>query len=103
MRFKLMILACLVPAATAFAQQGRDSSEPIVPKPAALVADGIPAVPVAVAAQSRPYMEYRTASFASWNARNFFALNSASRSVRGSVASSRVVAAHSAFKSASAA
>ena len=38
------------------------------PKPAALTADGIPGVPDELAAQSRPYMEYRTASFAGWNA-----------------------------------
>ena len=39
-----------------------------VPKPAALVADGIPAVPDELAARSRPYMEFRTAGFAGWNA-----------------------------------
>ncbi len=39
-----------------------------VPKPAALTADGIPPVPDALAAASRPYMESRGASFAGWNA-----------------------------------
>jgi dipeptidyl aminopeptidase/acylaminoacyl peptidase len=39
-----------------------------VPKPAALTADGIPAVPDELAAKSRPYMEYRTAGFRGWNA-----------------------------------
>ena len=39
-----------------------------VPKPAALTADGLPAVPDELAEQSRPYMEYRTAGFAGWNA-----------------------------------
>ena len=39
-----------------------------VPKPAALTADGMPAVPDELAAKSRPYMEYRTAGFAGWNA-----------------------------------
>jgi len=48
----------------ALAQQ---SAAPTVEKPAALVPDGIPAVPAALAAQTRPYMEYRTASFAGWN------------------------------------
>ena len=38
-----------------------------VPKPAAIVADGAPAVPVALAAKTRPYMEFRTASFSGWN------------------------------------
>jgi dipeptidyl aminopeptidase/acylaminoacyl peptidase len=39
-----------------------------VPKPAALTADGVPPVPDELAAATRPYMEYRTASFAGWNA-----------------------------------
>ena len=38
-----------------------------VPKPAALITDGMPAVPDELAAQSRPYMEYRSAGFAGWN------------------------------------
>ncbi|MEK6639012.1 MAG: prolyl oligopeptidase family serine peptidase [Pseudomonadota bacterium] len=38
-----------------------------VPKPAALVADGIPAVPNDLAVKTRPYMEFRTASFAGWH------------------------------------
>ena len=37
-----------------------------VEKPAALVADGIPEVPAELAAQTRPYMEFRTASFLGW-------------------------------------
>ncbi len=39
-----------------------------MPKPAAIVADGAPAVPVALAARTRPYMEFRTAGFSGWNA-----------------------------------
>ena len=39
-----------------------------VPKPAALMADGIPPVPDELAATSRPYMEFRSAGFAGWNA-----------------------------------
>jgi dipeptidyl aminopeptidase/acylaminoacyl peptidase len=38
-----------------------------VPKPAALVADGIPAVPDDLAVKTRPYMEFRTATFAGWH------------------------------------
>ena len=38
-----------------------------VEKPAALVADGIPPVPDALAAATRPYMEFRTAGFSGWN------------------------------------
>ena len=43
---------------------------PTVPKPAALVADGLPALPAALAARTRSYMEFRTAGFAGWNARD---------------------------------
>ena len=39
-----------------------------VAKPAALTADGMPAVPDALAVTSRPYMEFRTAGFRGWNA-----------------------------------
>jgi dipeptidyl aminopeptidase/acylaminoacyl peptidase len=41
-----------------------------VAKPAALTADGIPPVPDALSAKSRPYMESRGAGFAGWNARD---------------------------------
>jgi dipeptidyl aminopeptidase/acylaminoacyl peptidase len=37
-------------------------------KPAALIADGIPAVPDEIVTQTRPYMEFRTAGFRGWNA-----------------------------------
>ncbi|MEY2927626.1 MAG: hypothetical protein RL367_2103, partial [Pseudomonadota bacterium] len=37
------------------------------PKPAALVADGIPPVPDELAANTRPYMEFRTANFSGWH------------------------------------
>ena len=40
-----------------------------VEKPAALVADGIPPVPAELADATRPYMEFRTASFQGWNPR----------------------------------
>jgi dipeptidyl aminopeptidase/acylaminoacyl peptidase len=39
-----------------------------IPKPTALTADGLPAVPDELAARTRPYMEFRTAGFAGWNA-----------------------------------
>ena len=39
-----------------------------VAKPAALTADGVPAIPDALAATSRPYMESLGAGFAGWNA-----------------------------------
>ncbi|ESQ76956.1 prolyl oligopeptidase family serine peptidase [Asticcacaulis sp. YBE204] len=36
-------------------------------KPANLIADGIPTVPDAMVAATRPYMEFRTAAFRGWN------------------------------------
>jgi len=51
-----LLIGTAVPAAAEFA------------KPAALTADGVPAVPDALAAATRPYMESRSAGFAGWNA-----------------------------------
>lgn len=40
---------------------------PTVPPPAAMMVDGAPAVPAALAERTRPYLEYRTAGFQGWN------------------------------------
>jgi len=42
----------------------------IVEKPAALTADGMPAVPAELAERTRPYMEFRTAAFLGWHPRD---------------------------------
>ena len=69
MRLKLLAAAlALLPASLASAQ-GADAPA-VAPKPAALTADGIPAVPLELAQRTRPYMEFRTAGFAGWNARD---------------------------------
>ncbi|NVD26346.1 S9 family peptidase [Parasphingorhabdus flavimaris] len=39
----------------------------ITPRPAALVADQVPDIPLEIVDQTRPYMEYRTASFVDWD------------------------------------
>jgi dipeptidyl aminopeptidase/acylaminoacyl peptidase len=39
----------------------------VTPKPAAVVADGIPAVPLKLADDTRPYFEVRTAGFSEWD------------------------------------
>ena len=57
--FRAVLLAATLISTAAVAE---------VPKPAALTADGMPAIPDELAAESRPYMEYRTAGFAGWNA-----------------------------------
>jgi protease II len=54
------VVAVLVSPCSAAATQ-------TVEKPAALVADGIPPVPAELAARTRPYMEFRTASFLGWH------------------------------------
>jgi dipeptidyl aminopeptidase/acylaminoacyl peptidase len=58
--FHLVLAAGLLAAAIPAAAE--------VAKPTALTADGVPAVPDALAAATRPYMEYRTAAFVGWNA-----------------------------------
>ena len=60
MRLALCLLAAASLSAPLLAQ---------VEKPAALVADGIPAVPEALAEKTRPYMEFRTAGLQAWNPR----------------------------------
>ncbi|HUF65686.1 MAG TPA: prolyl oligopeptidase family serine peptidase [Gemmatimonadaceae bacterium] len=65
MRLSLLIASVMLPAAT-LAQ----STSTVVERPAALVADGIPPVPMEIAERSRPYMEFRTASFAGWQPRD---------------------------------
>ena len=62
MRIKSAALA----AAALFACPSAASAE--AAKPAALTVDGVPAVPDDLAAGTRPYMEFRTAGFAGWNA-----------------------------------
>ncbi len=55
-----MMMAVTMIAGPALAQDA-------APKPPALVADQIPAVPLDMVERTRPYMEYRTASFVDWD------------------------------------
>ncbi|WP_040370397.1 prolyl oligopeptidase family serine peptidase [Blastomonas sp. AAP53] len=41
--------------------------DPVVPPPAAMLADGVPPIRQSLVADTRPYLEYRTASFAGWH------------------------------------
>jgi dipeptidyl aminopeptidase/acylaminoacyl peptidase len=61
----LMLAATVVVPAGAAAQDQKAAAH--VEKPAALVADGLPPIPLHLAAETRPYMEFRTAGFVGWN------------------------------------
>ncbi|MFN4021082.1 MAG: S9 family peptidase [Erythrobacter sp.] len=65
---RLFALLCATAALPAAAQQGSAAPEaPAVPVPAALTAEEIPPVPLALAEQARPYLEARGAGFAGWD------------------------------------
>ncbi len=65
MNFRTLALVPALLCTTAVAAQ--ESSAPIAAKPAALIADGIPAVPQELVELTRPYMEFRAASFSDWD------------------------------------
>lgn len=65
MRYMALLAALALPLAPALAA---DADKPAVePKPAALIADGVPEVPAELPAATRPYMENRGAGFSGWN------------------------------------
>ncbi len=65
MRHLAFLAALALPIAPALSQEG---AKPLVePKPAALIADGVPEVPAELTAATRPYMENRGAGFVGWN------------------------------------
>ncbi|GLR48229.1 S9 family peptidase [Sphingomonas astaxanthinifaciens] len=64
-RFSLALAATSALAGVASAQ-----APDTVPKPAALTVQGVPPVPAALAARTRPYQELRSAAFAGWNKRD---------------------------------
>ncbi|RHW19401.1 S9 family peptidase [Sphingomonas gilva] len=64
MRGLFLAGGAMIAAAPAPAQE---ASPAVAEKPAALVADGIPPVPMAIVEATRPYMEYRTAIFQGWS------------------------------------
>ncbi len=60
-------LISMVVAAVTVAWPGPALGQDVAPKPAALVADQIPDIPREIVDRTRPYMEYRTASFVDWD------------------------------------
>lgn len=65
MKFLTVLIAAMVIPASAFTA----AAEQVAPKPAALVADQVPDIPIEIVEKTRPYMEFRTASFVDWDAR----------------------------------
>ena len=63
---KLTVAAMLLATASPVLAQEQDEA-PAAPKPAAIVADGIPPVPQELVEETRPFFEYRTASFSDWD------------------------------------
>ncbi|MEO9601651.1 prolyl oligopeptidase family serine peptidase [Parasphingorhabdus sp.] len=57
-----MVMAFLI-----FAGVAEAATDDTAPRPVALIADQIPDIPQAIVDQTRPYMEYRTASFVDWD------------------------------------
>ena len=64
MRISTLALGFALLAMPVMAQ---DTNGPVVPTPAAIVADGIPAVPASLRDATLPYMEFRSAGFLSWD------------------------------------
>jgi dipeptidyl aminopeptidase/acylaminoacyl peptidase len=58
----MALAASLIVAGSALAQ-----GAPTIAPPAAITGDGVPPIPAALAAATRPYLEYRAAAFEGWN------------------------------------
>ena len=66
MKFRTLAIVPALLCSTAVAAQESNAAA-VAAKPAALIADGIPAVPQDLVDLTRPYMEFRTASFSDWD------------------------------------
>ena len=66
MKFRTLAIVPALLCSTAVAAQESNAAA-VAAKPAALIADGIPAVPQDLIDLTRPYMEFRTASFSDWD------------------------------------
>jgi dipeptidyl aminopeptidase/acylaminoacyl peptidase len=64
------VVASLLLCGPALAQP----AAPTIAPPAAITGDGVPAIPAALAAATRPYLEYRAALFEGWNPKTKAAL-----------------------------
>lgn len=64
---RTFLAALLASAALPASAQDTAAPEPAVPLPAALTAEAMPPIPLALAEHARPYLEARGASFAGWD------------------------------------
>ena len=62
-----LLFALLATAAAPVMAQTAPAKEPTVPIPAAITAERVPALPLALADRARPYLESRGASFQGWD------------------------------------
>jgi len=62
--FSALLATAAVPA---LAQDAPPTAAPAAPKPAALIAEGVPPIPLDLVAQTRPYLEARAAGFVGWD------------------------------------
>ena len=69
-----LALAALAVASSALAQDKAAVGPGTIAPPAAMTIDGAPLVPAALAAETQPYMEFRTAGFLGWNPKTRAAL-----------------------------
>ncbi|MEP3224826.1 MAG: prolyl oligopeptidase family serine peptidase [Parasphingorhabdus sp.] len=65
--FSVACVAASLQFAALLAPAIAQNREEFITKPAALVADQIPDIPVSIVEQTRPYMEFRTAGFVDWD------------------------------------
>ena len=72
--FRRFALATLLAGAAVPALAQEAPAEPVAPKPAALTAEGVPPLPLSLAARARPYLESRGAGFAGWDPKTRAAL-----------------------------
>lgn len=64
----LVVIQCRAGPAGALSDTAESNAvQSYAPKPAALVADQVPDIPIEVVRQTRPYMEFRTAAFVDWD------------------------------------
>ncbi|WP_294192861.1 prolyl oligopeptidase family serine peptidase [uncultured Sphingomonas sp.] len=67
LRRALLLVACALPLSPALADTATPASAPPAPKPAAIVADGVPVIPATLVAATQPYLQARNAAFLGWD------------------------------------